>query len=396
MNKIKFAIISLLAIVFVSSTGVWVANAQDFRSGDVVSVTKSDKVDSTLYVAGKTVTIDAEVNGDVFCGGQTVTINGNVHGDVICAAQTLTVKGIIDGDLRLAGQTVIVDAQTGGNITVASETFMLESGSETGGDVTIGSGDATLKGFVGRDIAVGTRDLVLAGTVGRNITTDSENTKLSSEARIMGNINYTSFNTLQRASGSEVNGKVTKTDPPAERRHEPVDETAAFVGQFIYWYVAMLITALTLVFVLPKMFQRVTDRAFPSPWKALLIGFVACIVAPIAMILIGITIVGLPLVLVAGMAWLLVLLLSAPVASYYVGRLATKNSRTPLITMLAGASIVLVVSAVPVVNIIVFFAVIWFGSGMILLEIYRRTVRPLRQRENAATKTKKKELSKTS
>lgn len=370
MSKVKIVILTLLAVLLTSLTGAWVAQAQQFRSGDAVSVTNGEKVDGSLYVAGKTVTIDADVNGDVYCAGQTVTVIGTVHGDVICAAQTLTVKGKVEGDVRLAGQVVSLDANVAKNATVAAQTFVLEQTGNIGGDVTVASSEATLKGKVGRDVVAGTESLTLAGVVGRNVSSDSTNTKLTGEARIAGNVTYTSFNTLGQTEGAVISGQVTRNDPPADRKQ--ADNSFGHVlGKLVYWFVAFLLVALALVLLFPRMFQTVSDRAFPMPWWALLAGLGAMLAMPLVLVLLALTFVGLPLMVVVLVLWIGVALLSGPVFSYYVGRLVLPN-RTPLLTMLAGASIVIIASFIPYLSILVFIATAWLGSGMLVLEIFRR------------------------
>lgn len=371
MGKMKIVVLALFAVLLASLAGAWAAQAQQFRTGDAVAVTDGEKVDGSLYATGRTLTIDADVNGDVFCAGQTVTVTGTVHGDVICAAQTLTVKGKVEGDVRLAGQVVTLDADVAKNATVAAQTFVLEQSGKVAGDMTIGATDATLKGSVGRDVVAGAENLILAGVVTRNVSSDSTTTKLGAEARIGGNITYTSYNTLGQTEGAVITGTVTRNDPPADRQQS--DATFMQVlGKLFYWLVALLLVVLALVLLFPRMFQTVTNRAFPMPWWALLAGFGAMFVMPIVLVLLGLTFVGLPLMVVVLVLWIGVALLSGPVFSYYVGRLVLPRQQQPLLVMLAGASIVIVASFIPYLSVFVLILTAWLGSGMLVLEIFRR------------------------
>lgn len=367
----KIVILTLFAALLVSLAGTWAVQAQQFHTGDMVSVANKEKVDGSLYVTGRSLTIDAEVHGDVFCAGQTIVVTGTVHGDVICAGQTVIVKGKVDGNVRLAGQVVTLDAQVAKSATVAAQTFVLEQAGKVGEDMTIGSSDATLKGSVGRDVVAGAENLLLAGIVGRNVSTESTNTKLNGDARVGGNLTYTSYKTLDQAGGATITGAVTRNDPPTDRSAEN-KSFGQMLGDWLYWLVAYLLIVLALVLLFPRMFQTVTDRAFPMPWWALLAGLGALFVMPLILLLLALTFVGLPLMFVTLILWIGVVLLSGPVFGYYVGRLVLRKQTQPVLTMLVGASIVTVASFIPYLNILVGILTLWLGSGMLIMEIIRR------------------------
>lgn len=363
----------LVALPCIALTGI--AQAHSFRTGDTVSVGKGQVVQDTLFASGRTVDVASEVYGDVFCAGQNITISGLVHGDVICAGQTVTVTGTIDGDVRLAGQTVTLGGPVGGNATVASQSFSLGSGAKVTGDFSLASGDGTFNGTVGRDLAVSSGDITIAGQIGRNIKGNTTNLTLSEGSHVNGNVEYTSNNDLRRSGGALVDGTVTRKDvPKQESKRGAVFGFAA--AWFLYWFCAMLLTALVLVLIMPSLIHRTTNRAVASPWRALATGFVASILVPIAIVLFMATVIGIPLAFIVGLAWLLVVLLSGPFFGYYIGRLILRGSTRPIVIMLVGAGLLLITYFIPVVGFIALLAALWFGSGMILMEVFERLPRP--------------------
>lgn len=386
MRKYKILVSAtlLLALSFVGYVGL--ANAHDFRSGTNVVVEGSEKIDHTLFAAGNSVNVSSEVFGDVFCAGQTVTISGTVHGDVICAGQTVTVSGTVDGDVRLAGQSITVGGKVAGNATIAGQSFTLSSTASIGGDVTLGSADGNLSGTIGRDIAAGGGNLVIANAVGRDIKGNIENLRLSSGARVQGNIDFTSSKDLEKANGAIVAGKVTRTEASKEESKGGFE-----IKWFIYCLLALLTAAMALTLLFPRMLHNVTSRAFPRPWKALFTGFVASLAVPVFLIVIAITVVGLPLAIMGGLVWLAVAMLSGPIFGYYLGRIILKKSRQPLLIMLVGASALVLLYFIPIIGLIALLIAFWGGAGMLLLELFHRTPRPVYAiADPAPTATKKK------
>lgn len=372
MKKLIVAAL-LLVLPCIALTGI--AEAHSFRAGDTVSIGKGQVVQDTLFASGKTVDIASEVYGDVFCAGQNVTVSGAIHGDVICAGQTLTITGAIDGDVRLAGQTVTLSGSVGGNATIASQSFSLGSDAKVSGDFSLASGDGTFNGTVGRDLAVGGGDITLAGQIGRNVKGNTTNLTLAEGSHITGNVEYTSNNDVRRANGALVDGSVTRHDVP---KHESKRGAIFAFGAawFLYWFFATLLTALVLVLIMPALIHRTTNRAVTSPWRALATGFVASILVPIAIVLFMATVIGIPLAFVVGLAWLLVVLLSGPFFGYYIGRLLLRGSTRSVLIMLVGAGLLLVAYFIPVVGFFALLATLWFGSGMILMEVFERMPRP--------------------
>lgn len=375
MKKYRILLAALVIVSVSVFSYVGIASAHSFRTGNSVVIGSGQKVQDTLFAGGNSIDIAGEVFGDVFCAGQTITINGTVHGDVICAGQTVNITGKVDGDVRLAGQNVTVNGNITGNATIAGQSFNLSSAAVIGNDLSVGSADATLNGTIGRDLAAGSGTLLITNKIGRNIKGSVEHLKLSDTARVAGSIDYTSNNELEKSPGAVVGGKVTRTTP--QKADQSQNAFWSFkLGWFIYWFFAMLVTAMALALLFPRILQNVTSQAIPSPWRALFAGFVASIVVPIILVALAITVIGLPIMLVLAMTWAVIAILSGPIFGYYLGRNILKSSRQPLLYMLVGASLLLVLYFIPIIGLFAFLFAYWAGSGMVVLELFHKTPRP--------------------
>jgi cytoskeletal protein CcmA (bactofilin family) len=347
------------------SLGGWLAtaHAQTFHTGSNVSTPVGGTVNSSLFIAGQSVNVSGTVRGDVFCAGQNVHVSATVLGDVLCAGQNLTVDGKVSGDVRLAGQSVSLGATVGGNATIFAQDLTQESGAKVGGDMTISGHGIRLNGPVGRDVAVAADNLTIASSVGRNVQARVQQLTLSSGAYVGGSINYTSEHTLARASGVDVDGSITRHPPPAARH----TALAVSLLWLLYIFLALLLTALLLVLLVPWLFHAAAEAARGRLLRTFLIGLVASIVVPVLLLALALTIVGLPLALLLGLAWLLVMLLSLPFAAYLLGRiLLHRKTDSAIWTMLLGAAVLVLLSFVPFLDILTSLAAYWFGLGVIL------------------------------
>lgn len=376
MNKLRMLIGSAILLASVFFVWVGIASAHTFRTGDNVILAQNQQVNESLFAAGRSVDISSEVNGDIFCAAQTVNISGIVHGDVICAAQTINLTGRVDGDIRLAGQTVTVGATVSGNATIAGQSFTLASTGSIGGDATIGSTDTTFNGPVGRDVAIGGNNVTIASSVGRNVKASAINLHLNSSANITGDVDFTSKNEVDKAAGAVVGGKVSRSEPVKKGTSKNGAVFGFQLAWFFYCFLAMLLTAMAIALLFPRLLQVVSDNAMPRPWKALLTGFLAFLAMPFIVLILAITVIGMPLAFMLGMLWLVVILLSGPIFGYYLGRIILKGYHHVLPIMLLGASILLVLYFIPFIGILALLSATWVGSGMLLLEVFNRFQKP--------------------
>lgn len=365
MKRLKLLLAGLLVTIPLLG---WAASthAQNFQTGDIVQVQGDKVIDSTLYTGGRDITIAGTVNGDVFCVGQNVMVTGTVNGDLICAAQTMTISGHIRGDVRVAAQTLALNNEITGRATIVAQTLATDSKARIGGDLTLLGQSATLNAPIGRDIAGTVENLTINGQVGRNISAQIGHLALGNTAQVGGGVYYVSQNELSRQDGTVISGEIRRTEPTNAQREEQDN------GGLVWWFmISMLALALSLVLLAPQLFQNSSVLAQSSLGMTFLIGFVASILAPLSIILLCVTIIGIPLGLLALTIWLAVVGLSGPFAAYLTGRLVWREGKNAILIMGIGAVILILLMLVPILNVLVFLAVMWFGTGSVLRSLWR-------------------------
>lgn len=360
----KFLAVALLLTIGIVFGATTTAYARMPGSDGNVRYAANETVDHTLFAAGRQITIDATVEGDVFCAGQHVTITGRVAGDIICAAQTIVVNGQVDGDVRLAAQNVTVSGRVEGNMSAAGQTVNLDLPGSVGQDVSVAGNDVTLNGEIGRDVSAAGANIYLNSKVGRNVEARSEQLSLGKLANVSGNVTYQSYKDASRDQAATVAGKVTRQDPPA--RDNGRQAAGAAFGFNLFMVVALLVTSLILALLLPRFFWKVSDVADRSVGKTFLVGLLAAIVAPVVIVFLMFTLIGIPLGLLALLVWAVTLFMSGPVAAFSLGRVFFKDSTSAVMTMLAGSAVIAVLYLIPILNILTGILVGCFGIGALV------------------------------
>jgi cytoskeletal protein CcmA (bactofilin family) len=384
MNKFKIAAVFVVAALGSGLLWANVVSAQTIKTGSSVTTSSGDVIDSSLYTAGTDIAVESTVNGDVYCAGQNVIISGTVNGDVLCLAQTITISGTINGDIRIAAQTVNLSGTVSNNATVASSSFIVESSGAVIGDLTLASGTVTVIGQVGRDVLVAGGAVNIDGNVGRDITGEIENLTISDGATVSGNIDYTSLNEADISENAQVLGEVSRSVP--EQGGSGAELFGVSLAFLVYILISALIVSMALVLIAPRFFNSVTNRAFPRPWKALLVGAIVAFIVPLLGFILLLTVFGIPLALTLGVGYLFVALLSGPFTAYLVGRWVVNKSTKPLVIMLVGSVVLLLTYVVPFIGFFALLFAYWMGVGMLTLELYYRNPNPSYNFEQKDTK----------
>jgi cytoskeletal protein CcmA (bactofilin family) len=375
MRKKLLGVLMLAVLPVLAFAGV--ASAQTFRSGQSTSVTASETIDGSAWMSGANIDVAGTVDGDLYCAGQNITISGHITGDVLCAGQTVTLSGTVDGSARLAGQTVAISGDVKASATEMGQSLTLDGQGNIGRDASFFGQTVAVNGKVGRDAVIGASSVSVNSAVGRNVTAWTNDLTVKNSATIGGFLTYTSPQKGNVESGAQIAGKVTyneKTLPQSQQAAAGI----SFVGVFI-WLLMLIVSAVVMALLFPREYHVATSAAvaaFPKMLLATLVGLIAGIVMPFVVIFLAITILGIPLAIVAVVAWVLILLLSGSVSAYYVGRIVWRDQTHPVLIMLIGAAIIAALLVIPLINIIVWFIAVWYGSGTILLELKRLAVAP--------------------
>lgn len=275
MKMMKISDILILIMIFLL-----------FSSGAQALRTFSDDV----------ITIDTPIEDDVFAAGSVVTINAPVDSATI-AGGTLNVNAPVKGDVFAVGGQVLLNSDVGGKVVAAGGNVNL--GGDIGTNLVAMGGQVNiLPGTnVGRDAAIAGGNVVNAGNVNGTLT-----------------VSASSFQ--NRGTAGQVDFYETEGPSREERR-----QAWAGIGIFsLLMIIGYLILGLILLRYIPAMFAAVDREIKRSPVVTTVLGFVLMIAAFIAIIIVAITVVGIPIALIAAFLLAVALMLTGTFVSFSLGR----------------------------------------------------------------------------
>ena len=285
--------------------------------------------DESVIVAGKSVFVGGNVDitepleGGLTAAAGNITVSAPVNGSARLAAGKITITGAIKGNLRAAAGRVTIDGPVGGNASVAGGKLVLGPNARIDGKLTFRGGE------LDQDPAA-----VVTGTV-------------------------------EHTSG---------------RRHHD-DELAPFgrYGRGWIWTAGLMLLAAIIAGALPGPTRRMAEELRAHPWTAPLIGFIALTCIPIAAVIVMITVIGIPVGLLALMGYVVLLLVGYVWLSVVVGGLLLDHYKADVASQTAwrvGAAVVAMLALgllarLPFVGHFIAFAALIIGVGMVVATIFR-------------------------
>jgi len=360
MDKKKFLFI-ITAVFFLALP----ANIQatQFAGTAVFTVPKGKVVEGDLFVGAGIINIDGVVTGDLFFGGNAVNVNGEVQGDIIGMGGSFTLNGQAGDDVRVWCQSVIINGRIKKSLTAFGATVGVFQKSVIGRDIYFGCGEARLGGEIWGEAKGESGIIQLSGLVGKSAKFHAGQINLHPNAKIRGNLEYSARN-LDIQQGAVVEGKVNKI--PARKESNKWLSWNFYIVELVCLFGAIVV-GMVLIRLFPEMTSRVT-RQVREYWKSLGMGFIVLICSPVLVIIMAITLIGIPLSIIILIIYLLFLYIGQIFVSIVVGQeILRSNEKYPFRALILGMVIYTVLCTVPFIGWLIKILIVILGFGAVYM-----------------------------
>lgn len=334
--------------------------------GTTADVPASQTINDDLYISGERVLIEGTVNGDVYAAGSTVTIKGTVNGSVFAAGQDVYVSGTVTGGVRLAGQNLrISDAAIAGGVSTFGQVITIERDAEIGGGLNFAGSAATIRGNVANSVMGAGASITLAGTLSKHAHFATEKLNLEKTAVINGNLQYASNEEFSKQKGALVKG-----DTKHVRSSDKKSDEGADVFMVLWGLTALYLVGAALLWLFPSIATGVADQVSLRTMPAFGWGLLALLLSAPVLIILMITIVGIPLALILIAGLTIALFLSHFWVALAIGNAIADRAKwqpNPYANAFMGLVVLTVIGLLPVFGGVfkVLAAILGFG-GFIL------------------------------
>lgn len=333
-------------------------------------IPKGEVRNNIVFGAGQTFSNSGTVNDDIFAAGRAVTNEGTVNGDMFVAAQNAMINGTISGSIRALAETINVSARVDRNVLAAGRVITLEKAGTINGSMNAAGQTVTVNGVINKGFNAAGASVFIDGTVTGDVYIEADNITVTPNARIDGNLSYKSSKEANIPAGV-VTGKINKNITP-KAVAAPKEEKPFSIGNIIsklLWIISSFLLGALLIKLFERFFTTSSDTIKTSWGKYLGIGFLTLIIVPIAVLMLLVTIIGIPIGLVSLVIYFLFLYLAKIPVSIFVGGLLLKD-KSIYLKLLLGLVILGVIYLIPYLGGITSFAVILTGLGTLVYNIF--------------------------
>jgi predicted acyltransferase (DUF342 family) len=273
-KKYNFFIISLILIIILSSTIIYSneykkENKSKFRYGSRIII--EENINNSLMILAQRIIIDSEIKGNLYAASSNIIINKPIYGDIFLASQYITINAPIYGNIRAYCQELTINKDS-----------IIE------GKLNSNAQEVIIRGEIKKDITIGATEVKIYGKI-KNADIKAQEIYLDPNAEIKGNIYYDSENYI--INTNIIEGKLISS----KEKDSFLKKNLGIILGFLFSYISFLLVGLVLLKMPWMNIDSKINLLKNNFLKHILYGFLLFITIPLLLILLLISIVGIPL-----------------------------------------------------------------------------------------------------
>jgi hypothetical protein len=324
------------------------------------------------FAGGDNVYIDGTINGDAFIAGGIVEINGTINGELFVAGGQVSVNGKVTDRVIAAGGNVRLAGRTDKSIIAAGGSVILTRVGSAGENLLGAGGNVMVDGTVGGNARLAGGHVDIGGEVKGNLDDASEYFRTENGAVVRGDLTVA---TKDSANVEIAQGTTRGTYTLKIHKEEAESRILGFrpwrIICKLLFMLSLFVCALVLSFMFPKQILSIGTTMMERPGESVLAGIATLIFAPIAAVVLFITVIGVPLgILLLGYYFWLMYLSQLTLGVALGFRLMSSDGKQGWAlfgTVAVGMLIVDAVTFIPFVNVIVILAGLVLGVGALAI-----------------------------
>src|SRR5574340_865120 len=324
------------------------------------------------FIAGSAVRVSAPVAGDLIAAGGNVDVDDRVDGDALLSGGNLRVTGAVGDALYAGAGQMTISGSIAHNARIAGGRVEVDPRAVIGGNLSVAGGQVGMAGEVRGYVQAAGGNIYINGPVGGDVVAAGGQVELGPRARIAGELRYASREELRRDPAAQVADGIKRMQADIGWRREQRE----IRGAGWIWTAGLMVLAAVLVMAAPAFTARVAGTVQTRIGWSLLIGFIALVCVPVVIVLLLVTIIGIPVALLTLVLYLALLLAGYAVTGIGLGDWVLKRWRGAAVSTgwraLAALLAVLVIALLgrlPFIGGLIVFAALLAGLGALVMQL---------------------------
>ena len=339
-----------------------------WRAGPRVNIVASDHRD--VWAAGAIVSVRGSITGELKAAAAEADVDVTAAGDARVAGAIVSVKGQFQQGLFIGGARVTVDARVAGAFSASGARVIVAPQTEIAGPMTLAGADIVFAGIARGPAEIYGDAVQIDGRVSGSLFVRARSITVGKTAVIEGDAVFETLDGPHVEEGASLRGRETVT-PPRPSARDGWTTIKGLSAIALFGIGAGLLLGLILLMAARRFVEHSIDHIRETPFRTVLSGFVILILVPFVAITLVATVIGIPLALLALLAFPLALLIASVLGAFGVSEwLFNREGNEPslgrrVLLLLVGLVVLTVIGLIPIAGFITWLIAISFGLGAI-------------------------------
>ncbi len=346
-------------------------------SGAAAEDTARASIGDTRLAAGDEVVLDEPVEGNAFVAAGRVEVRERIERSAFVTGGDVTIIGTIGRRLFAAGGDVRIEGEVEGRVRAAGGKIRVASTARLHDSATLAGGTIEVDGEIADRLRAFGETIVINGTIGGDVELAGKSIRIGPDARIRGRVEYRTGGEVVVDPQAQVAGGVMEVDQD-KRWMRKVGHGAAIAGG-VTVSLGMVLIGVLLILAMPRFSREAAGHVEKKPLQSLGMGCIMLIGVPFAIIVLLITIIGIPLALLLGLGYAVLLLLGYLTGAIFVGDFVLGKVGTArldsvwwrVLFMFLALVALAIVKQLPLIGGLVVFLLFLAGIGAFTMRTWR-------------------------
>jgi cytoskeletal protein CcmA (bactofilin family) len=273
-------------------------------------------IGDTRLTAGDDVQIDSPVRGNAFAAGARVGVTARIDRSAWLSGGDVTVSAPVGRNLYMAGGDLRLESVVYGGLRAAGGNVRVVRDALVDGSASLAGGSIEVDGGIGRDLRAYGESIVINGVINGDVELAGERIRIGPDARIAGKVEYRSGRPIVIDPEATIGRGITEMQK--ERRWMRSIGRGTTIMGTTFSFGLVLIGALMLL-GLPRFTRESAAKLRSRPAVAAGVGCMMLLGVPLMILLLVLTIIGIPLALLFAFGYVALMLFGYLIAAIFVG-----------------------------------------------------------------------------
>lgn len=304
--------------------------------------------------------------------GQELDIRSGAERDLWLAANSIRFSGNSAGDLRLLARSAVVSGTAQQNVLAYAAGLQITTGAVVHGQAALFGNHVISEGHIHGDAWILAQSVTLGGQWGGTVRVQADDIRVAPNTVIAGDLVYAAPKAPVLDSSVTVGGDVRP-------RPSLLPDTMGGAGTTLrnrlglhgFLFLAALLVGMPFVGLFPLLAGSAVRNLQTTPWRTLMAGLITVMGGPFLIGFALMSVVGIPLAVILGAIYLVVIYLSHVVIALWIGNRLVRSPGPQsfgqvLLALAAGLFILYFATALPSVASFVALPIVVLGTGALI------------------------------